>query len=245
MKNLLAIVLLSSLTASSVAHANGIEDLDGDTTTKTKKAKKKKDVRAGLEGEVIREIERGYFFKSEIGGNAYLLNYGILGAGVLDPGIALAIGGGNDFVDNEHNSLSWELNFVQAEHQGMSYSQQIQNAVDPRYRLQGDTRTFAAIGDIEYSVYPTRRIGIGVRGGAGVMMAPLLMTQDAWQRDVVTPAGGEPGVHKSPHPLVEIGPTFEYYTKLSHFSVGADITFSYALGFDAGASGGAYLKYTY
>ena len=41
------------------------------------------------------------------------------------------------------------------------------------------------------------------------------------------------------------GPTFEYYTKLSHFSVGLDADVFYAFTFDLGASVTGYLKYTF
>jgi len=41
------------------------------------------------------------------------------------------------------------------------------------------------------------------------------------------------------------GLTFEYYTKLSHFSVGADIDAMYIVNFDLGISPTAYLKYSF
>ena len=55
----------------------------------------------------------------------------------------------------------------------------------------------------------------------------------------------DPGYHGTPHPIVMGGPTFEYYTKLSHFSVGIDADVFYAIGFDLGASVTGTLKYTF
>ena len=57
--------------------------------------------------------------------------------------------------------------------------------------------------------------------------------------------GAAPNYHFSPTPSAWVALTFEYYTKLSHFSVGADIDAFYAVGFDLGASATAYLKYTF
>jgi hypothetical protein len=44
---------------------------------------------------------------------------------------------------------------------------------------------------------------------------------------------------------VLLGPTIEYYTKLSHFSVGMDLDVTYVLNFDLGISPLGYLKYTF
>jgi hypothetical protein len=44
---------------------------------------------------------------------------------------------------------------------------------------------------------------------------------------------------------VQGGPTFEYYTKLSHFSAGIDVDVFYAIGFDLGLNATGNLKYTF
>ena len=41
------------------------------------------------------------------------------------------------------------------------------------------------------------------------------------------------------------GPTFEYYTKLSHFSVGVDVDVVYGIGWDLGLNATGALKYTF
>ena len=65
-----------------------------------------------------------------------------------------------------------------------------------------------------------------------------VVVEEAWE-------GNRPLVHDQSHPVVIGGPTIEYYTKLSHFSVGADIDATYAVGFDLGLSATATIKYTF
>ena len=64
------------------------------------------------------------------------------------------------------------------------------------------------------------------------------VVEDAWNNN-------RPTVHDQPHPVVIGGPTIEYYTKLSHFSVGIDVDASYAVGFDLGLSTTGTVKYTF
>ena len=73
------------------------------------------------------------------------------------------------------------------------------------------------------------------------------MDEAYYQQEVVGGAwgGNDFGFHDTPHPMVIGGPTFEYYTKLAHFSVGVDADVFYAIGFDLGASVSGSLKYTF
>jgi len=242
---LTAALLIAPLAISGTAFAQEDLDLDGDSSgNKQKRQKASKSVKADLEGEVVREIQRGYYLKSNLGTTSYLLTYS---GGILRSGTTLALGFGNDFSDQEDSSMAWEVKFHQGVHNGMHYEQQAAVGVPPPRLIQGDTRTFALVANFEYSRYLTRRLGVGIRGGGGVMMSPLLMNGEAFDDEVVRDSwgGARPAVHDSPHPIVQGGPTFEYYTKLSHFSIGVDIEVSYALGFDLGAGGSGYLKYTF
>jgi hypothetical protein len=52
--------------------------------------------------------------------------------------------------------------------------------------------------------------------------------------------------HNGVQPTIRAGGTLEYYTKLSHFSVGADVDFIMVIGsIGAGFSPTGYLKYTF
>ena len=80
------------------------------------------------------------------------------------------------------------------------------------------------------------------------MLIPLLMHEDAFNKQVIPVDWGlttDPTVHGQPLGVVQGGPTIEYYTKLSHFSVGADVDVSYIIGFDLGINATGYLKYTF
>lgn len=221
-------------------------DLDGGES-KAKKARSKRNPRDLASGPV-KEITRGTYAKANIGGAFYLLDF----RGFVSPGTSVALAVGRDFVDKERLSMAGELMLFQGIHNGCNYEQQAAGecagapgAAPPL--IQGDLRTYTIAGTWEISAYPSRRVGIGFRLGGGVMFSPLLMDEGYYQEDVVQDewGGAAPNYHFSPHPVGMGGPTFEYYTKLSHFSVGADIDAFYAVGFDLGASATAYLKYTF
>jgi hypothetical protein len=222
---------------SSQAHAQDL-DLDG-SGEKEKKKKKKKRTRTVEFERDVREITRGFFAKSNIGGAFYLGGLG----GAVQPGTLLSLSGGKDFIDRKNMSMSWEATFAQGVHNGLYYEDQ----VDIGPFIQGDLRTYSFMGTVEWSFYPSRRIGLGLRAGGGIMLSPLLMDETYYNEEVVAKAwGGNQGpYHSSPHPLGMGGPTFEYYTKLAHFSVGIDVDIIYAVGFDLGAVTSGYLKYTF
>lgn len=225
--------LVAPTVLPSVAQAQDYEDLDD---ASKKRAKSRKAARAQLEDEVIREIVRGWYLKAGAGGGAYL---GAPMGGILSSVITTPLTFGQDFVDKERYSMAWEVTISQAVYNGASYFSQ--------NRIQGDTRMFSFLASYEYSGYPVRRLGIGVRVGGGVMLAPLLMPRDAYERDVVqdTWGGALPPAHERPHPMAFVGPTIEYYTKLSHFSIGADIDVAYQLDFGVNLSGVGFFKYTF
>ena len=82
-----------------------------------------------------------------------------------------------------------------------------------------------------------------------MLLSPLLMDEKYFRENVVLDSWGLPGstqtVHDSPHPVVFGGPTVEYYTKLSHFSVGLDVDVFYAINFDLGMNIEGAVKYTF
>jgi len=235
---LFCLACLATLSTPQEAQAIDIEDLDeGDKKKKAKKAKKARVKTAKEEAqEVIREIERGYYVKANAGMSMYLLTYG----GSLKAGTAIGLSIGGDFVDRENMSMAWEINITQGVHNGQHWESQL----GPNF-IQGDTRTFGFTASYEFSTYPSRRFGLGIRAGGGVVLTPLLMNKNWYGQDVTSYWGADPSVHRSPHPVVFAGPTFEYYTKLSHFSIGLDVDVGYAIGFDLGLSSTAFMKYTF
>ena len=248
MIKLLAALLILSPLASVTAEAGDIADLDGEAATSKKKKKTKKDAKYDFETEVIREVERGLYVKANAGATAYILKYG---GGIMRSGSALSLWVGNDFIDNERNSMAWEIGVYEGVHNGMPYWEQEARGINPSRFTQGDTRTYALLLGGEYSAYPWRRVSIGAKLGTGVLIAPLLMNRDAsnFETEVLyrtwAGIGNIPAVHRSPHPVAYAGVTSEWYTKLSHFSMGLDIEAFFPITFDLGISGSLYMKYTF
>ena len=234
--NMIATVGLLSLAAlmgSPGANAQSYEEYEAEEQGEKPKVKR-----------AVREIIKGTYAKTNVGMGMYLGTYG----GVLQPGTSIALAFGQDFYDQENMSMAWEVSFFQGINNGADYETQAEmGCFEQGNCIQGDLRTYTLVGIYEYSFYPSRRLGVGIRAGAGIMFSPLLMHEATYQSVVVEEAwqGSRPLVHDQPHPVVIGGPTIEYYTKLSHFSVGVDIDASYAVGFDMGVSATATIKYTF
>ena len=80
-------------------------------------------------------------------------------------------------------------------------------------------------------------------------MSPLLIDETAYQTEVVPQLSnsgtGQYVSHGGVKPVFLFGPTFEYYSKLSHFSVGIDADVFYGIGWDLGLNATGYFKYTF
>lgn len=231
MKTLAVALALAPLTLSSAFAEDQVQDLDSKKSSK-KKAKKRQQVR---------EVVRGLYVKSNIGMNMFFGQR----AGILEPGTALSLSLGMDFLDKEKSSAAFEVFFHQSLNNGRRWDQQ-DPASGPNVLIQGDIHTYTGGLALEYSFYPGRRIGLGARVGGGVGFAPLLMNKEYYQSEVVPAWGGQvPGVHQGVLPYILVGPTVEYYTKLSHFSFGLDASFVMYIGLDLGADITGFLKYTF
>jgi len=249
MKTLSALLALAlavpALVSPVAAHAQDVIDIDSDGGDDKKKKKNRRVVGAD---EIVREIERGWYIKANAGMATYLLRYGAQpgGGNLIRPGSVVAISLGNDFVDEPNRSMAWDLQVYQGVHNGMPYDVQRDRQVAPSDHIQGDVRTFALLASYEFSAYPSRRVGIGFRAGAGVMMVPLLMAKQFYDTIVVPEWGSNPTIHSSPHFPLFAGPTIEYYTKLSHFSIGIDVDGTFVVGMnDLAINATGFMKYTF
>lgn len=220
-------LLLALALGAPVAAA---QDLDEDSSRQRSRE---------FENEVVREIVRGVYLKAGAGSNQFLLNY----SGVIRPVLASNLTVGQDFIDRERMSVAWEVSFAQALHNGPKFEEL------PSFPgvVQGDIHTFGALAAIEASGYLTRRFGVGIKAGGGITMVPVLMESTAYEAEVVINSwGGVPSAaHSGPLPTFGGGPTIEYYTKLSHFSVGADIEAIYIVNLDLALAPSGWLKYTF
>lgn len=233
-----AVLLAAVSLFSSAAFAQDYDELDNSGGSD-------RDRRTAEIDRDVREITKGTYAKANVGGAFYLGSF----SQFVRAGTALGLAVGRDFVNQERTSMAWELIFAQGIHNGTHYeTQAAEGCVQTQNCIQGDLRTYTFAGTVEWATYPSRRFGIGIRGGAGLLLSPLLMEAGSYQTDVVENTWGlteDFGFHSAPHPMVIGGPTFEYYTKLAHFSVGVDADVFYAIGFDLGASVSGNLKYTF
>jgi len=209
---------------------------DLDAPSKDTASGSKKHARTFDEG-VVREVVRGYYVKSSIG-SASLIS--LTGPVPLSGVMGLGIGLGDDFIDRERFSAAWEAQFVQGLFNGPAAEEV---ALDPAV-VQGDIHTFSGTAVLEFSGYVSRRTGFGARVGGGVMYVPVLITQDKYQ--ALESGWGTPAVLQTgPLPIAQAGGTFEYYTKLSHFSLGADVDAQFVIPIALGINANGYLKYTF
>ncbi len=220
------------------AWAQGVQDLDGDSKSSGKARAR------DFENVIVREVERGTYLKAGIGTQQYIATYG----GIVRPVIGTALAVGSDVVDNENLSVAVEFALTQSLQNGPKRDELA--LLPPQNYIQGDIHTFATVVLGEVSFYPTKRFGLGMRAGGGVMFVPLLMESAAYDQSVVVEEWGlAPGsgslLHQGPLPVVAGGPTIEYYTKLSHFSIGADIDVYYVINFDLAVAPAGYVKYTF
>lgn len=237
-EKVLALALMAALVVPTVAHA---QDDEGYTEEEEGGGGKKK--RGQAPGQV-REIARGFYAKTNVGAAAYLGGF----SQFVNAGTFVGVAVGQDFVDNEKQSMAWEIALQQGLHNGMDiFTQDALAGCGAAPCTQGDLRTYTLAANYEFSYYVTRRVGIGARVGAGVLYSPLFIHEAAYEEQVVNGiAGGENlSWHNSPKPVVFGGPTVEYYTKLSHFSVGLDVDVFYGIGWDMGLNASGALKYTF
>jgi len=239
----LLLISIASLLSVQTASAQDYDEYDdpiNEESEEGREATKKK------RAQVVREVVKGTYAKANVGTSIYLGNF----SGATKAGTTTTIGVGGDFVDQEKFSMAWEFAFNQGVHNGMSYEQQADLGCGVGAPChQGDLRTYSLLASVEASSYPSRRIGIGARLGAGILMSPLLIDETAYQTEVVpqlsSSGTGQYVSHGGVKPVFLFGPTFEYYSKLSHFSVGIDADVFYGIGWDLGLNATGYFKYTF
>ena len=191
----------------------------------------------------VREVERGMYLKGGAGTNQYIGG----ASGLVRPVMALNLAAGQDFIDQEKFSMAWEVTFGQALHNGPKLNTGDMDLAWSRSStaVQGDIHTFSGVATVEASTYLGPRLGLGLRAGGGLMVVPVLMNFESYANDLEAYYGFVSPVHAGPLPIAVAGPTLEYYTKLSHFSVGTDVDVLIPIGFDLGLSINGYMKYTF
>jgi hypothetical protein len=254
MRRFLSLLALSGALAAP-SFAQDRVDLDSDGRSRSRRAS-----RQAAEAEVVREVERGVYVRAAVGSTIYLGNRGVGarrftgGPAIVRAGTTLTLTVGGDVLDREKASVSVEGTFYQGLHNGLSFQDQGALGLTNNLLVQGDIHTFGLMIGAEGSYYPVRRFGIGGHIGGGIGIVPLLMNRLYYDEEVVGLGQGDgawggpanaPAVHNGVKPMIYVGPTFEYYTKLSHFSFGVDLDFLMVIGLDYGLVATGYFKYTF
>ncbi len=200
---------------------------------------------AHAKDDVVREVVHGGYLKASVGSTIFAGPRG--SQGIVDPGTTLVISGGYDFYNASNFTVSGELSLYTSMHSGMDWQVQAGAITDPNLRTQGDILLVGGLAMFQMNFFPTRRFGVGPRIGGGVNFAPLLIPEDEYLDKVIGGAYGGFGtpVHDGTLPTVGGGVNIEYFTKLSHFSLGATVDVLYIVGMDVGVFPAGYFKYTF
>jgi len=225
---------LLALTVAMPAMAQSRPDLDGRGQRGGPKAKK---------DEVVREIQRGFYLRANAGTSILVGPRSAL----LKAGTTLDLTVGQDVLDKAKASAGWEINITQSIFNAKfnSYEDLPGSGIDPRFFVQGDTYMLGLTVGGGGQAYPLRRLGIGGHAGVGIAYFPLLLDKTAYDTRVVPSWGLDPRLYNTVKVMMYAGPTLEYYTKLSHFSIGVDVNFMYVLGFDYGIRASGFFKYSF
>lgn len=191
--------------------------------------------------------KRGRFVQSDLGATAYLGAFGRTPEGaLLEPGSSTSIGfGGDHALASQRGAVAWELAVTSGAHNGLSWLTHAtcwREGSCARNPLQGPTRTFAGRLNGTATWTPHPRVGLGLRAGAGVMFAPMLLSARG-AREAEAAFDRPLTVHLTPHAEGLLGPTVELHTRVPGLSVGVNADFLYTVGFDYGTSMTGFARY--
>lgn len=222
------------------------EDLDREE--ETARVRRRREAQQRKKKRPVREIVKGAYLKVNLGPLFWLPP---ISSFTSTTGTEMDISFGYDVVDTLGFTLSIEGSFVQVITNGDGVSTEIGR--DIQSPIQGDFRIFGGTASIRAAANiggkRVKRFSISGHGGGGVGYSPTNIPRDSevYARMFSRMAYGEVLQDKLLG-LVQGGLGFEYYTRLSHFSVGLDVDFNVILGGPIVAMGvatNAFAKYTF
>jgi len=208
----------------------------------------------------VREVVKGAYAKINIGPIFWLgdVRSDATHSGASSSGTEMDFSFGYDIVDTLGFSLAVEGSFFQTITNGRGVSEELG---DPtccrgglRSTIQGDFRVFGAIVAVRAGPNlggkRVKRLNISGHAGGGIGYSPPLVNLQSQTIDerIKSEFGGI--LQGRPLGLVQGGVGFEYYTKLSHFSLGLDVDFNVIIGGAApliamGLATNIFVKYTF
>lgn len=252
---LLLVVLGLLLTAPTAAFAQGDDpdddddypdDDDDDEVDVDREESSRARRQTRTRKRVVREVVKGAYAKMNIGP---LFWFPPISGVTSTSGTQLDFSFGYDVLDRLNFTLSIEGSFFQLITNGDGVSIDL-GIASP---IQGDFRVFGGIAGIRagpnFGGKRVKRFSLQVHAAGGVGYSPPLV--DLQNQAVLTriAAGGFPYLMQGrPLGIVQAGVGFEYYTRLSHFSLGVDFDYDLILGGPWPAMGlgiDVFLKYTF
>lgn len=189
-----------------------------------------------------REVVKGFFVKINLGPNIWLPP---ISTWTNTTGTAMDFSVGYDIIDKLNFTLSVEGSFNQLLTNGIGVSDSSHTDIGPPSPIQGDFRVLAGTAALRigpnFGGRKIKRANLSFIIGGGVGNSPQMV--ETWADN------GYDGILQGRVlGLVTPGVGIEYYTKLSHFSLGLDVDYNLIIGGPVIAMGVAadfFVKYTF
>ena len=219
--------------------------VDLDRAEESARARRQREAQERRKKRPVREIVKGAYLKVNIGPLFWLPTISNF---TSSTGTEMDISFGYDVVDTLGFTLAVEGSFFQVITNGDGVSTDIGAQIASP--IQGDFRIFGGMAGIRASGNVggkrVKRLSISGHGSGGVGYSPALV--DLADPRVLSRMAYGYIMQDRPLGLVQAGLGLEYYTRLSHFSLGVDIDFDIIIGGPVVAMGvatNAFVKYTF
>lgn len=219
--------------------------VDLDREEETARSRRQRETQERRKKRPVREIVKGAYLKVNLGPLFWLPPMSNF---TSTTGTEMDISFGYDVVDTLGFTLSIEGSFFQTITNGDGVSTdigaQIGSPIQGDFRIFGGTASVRAAANIGGK--RVKRFSISGHGGGGIGYSPALV--DLTDNRVVSRMAYGFIMQDRPLGIVQAGLGLEYYTRLSHFSVGLDIDFNVILGgpiVGMGVATNAFAKYTF
>ncbi len=233
------------------------EDLELDRD-KSARDRRKERARTKKKKRATREVVKGLYAKINIGPLFWfgsIKGDNVSRTGTSSTGTEMDFSLGYDIVDTLPFTLAVEASFFQVITNGTGVSEDLnRDRIGLPSAIQGDFRIYGAIVAVRAGPNlggkRVKRLNISGHAGGGIGYSPPLI--DMQSPTVAGRIASEYGAIMQGRPLglVQGGVGIEYYTKLSHFSIGLDIDFNVIIGGPApligmGLATDIFVKYTF
>ena len=219
--------------------------IDLDQEAESARDRRRREAQAKRKKRPIREIVKGAYLKVNLGPIFWLPTISNF---TSSSGTEMDISFGYDVVDTLGFTLAVEGSFFQVITNGDGVSTDIGGQIASP--IQGDFRVFGGIAAVRASGNVggkrVKRLSISGHAGGGVGYSPALV--DLADPRVLSRMAYGYIMQDRPLGLVQGGLGLEYYTRLSHFSLGLDVDFNVIIGGPVIAMGLAtnvFVKYTF